>query len=194
MTRLHLSGTIALGVLFSGALLYYSFFQPFIPGAVQQAVPDAATFVHRADSLEELLQSPVCTQLDQTLGAGNTLRGLLQSNAWVALAAPSEIAVVGLPFQQAGQHKSWAAISWVGWRSPWLRWKLEQAAGKNNLRFLGKHAVWPIWQYDAPDIARGMTLTFALTDNFFLTCLSERPADIVWLLDAYDKHAPANTP
>jgi hypothetical protein len=194
MTKRHLSGTIALGALFSGALLYYSFFQPFIPGAVQQAVPEVASFVHRADSLEELLQCPVCTQIDQTLGAGNTLRELLTSNPWVPLAAPSEIAVLDIPLLQAGQHKSWAAISWVGWRSPWLRWKLEQAAGKNNLRFLGKHAVWPIWQYDAPDFARHMTLTFALTDNLFLACLSERPADIVWLLDAYDNYHPTATP
>jgi len=189
MTKLRLSGTLALGGIFAVLVLYYSLYQPYIPGAVHRAVPAESTFVYHADSLEELLKSPVCAQLDKTLGAGNSLRTLLESNAWARLAAPSEIAIADIPFQRAGEGKSWAAVSWVGWRSPWLRWKLEHAAG-GKLRFLGKHSVWPIWCYDAPDIARGMTLTFALTDNLFVACLSERPADIVLLLDAYDQRHP----
>ncbi len=193
MTKLRFSGTLALGALFTALILYYSFYQPFIPGAVQQAIPSESSFVYHAESLEDLLQSPVCAQLDKTLGAGNSLRGLLESNEWTGLAAASEIAVADIPFQQVGQCKSWAVASWVGWRSPWLRWKLENASDK-NLIFLGKHSVWPVWRYDAPDIARGMSLTFALTDNLFLACLSERPADIVFLLDAYDKDVPTATP
>jgi len=187
MTKLRLSGTLVLGAAFVGLLLYYSFYQPFIPGAVNGAIPFQSSFVYRADSLEDLLQSPVCAQIDKTLGAGNSLRKLLESNAWTKLAIPSEIAVTDIPFQQTGQRKSWAAASWVGWRSPWLRWKLEHTRN-DRLRFLGKHSVWPIWRYDAPDLARGMTLTFSLTDNLFIACLSERTTDIVILLDAYDTH------
>ena len=179
------SGTLALGAVFTGALLFYSFYQPFIPGAVHQAIPAESSFVYHANSLDDLLQSPVCAELDKNLGAGNSLRKLLHDNPWKNLTVPSEIAIVDIPFQQAGQRKSWAAVSWVGWRSPWLRWKLEHAADE-HLRFLGKHAVWPIWQYDAPDLARGMSLTFSLTDNLFVACLSERAADIVFLLNAYD--------
>lgn len=189
MTKLRFSGTLALGAVFTGTLLYYSFFQPFIPNAVHQAIPAQSTFSQRFDSLEDLLQSPVCAQMDKTLGAGNSLRNLLESSDWTKMAVPSEIAVADIPYQRAGQSKSWAVASWVGWRSPWLRWKLEHAAG-DNLHFLGTHSVWPVWQYDAPDIARGMSFTFALTDNLFLACLSERPEDIVLLLDAYDKHIP----
>ncbi len=193
MTKLHLSGTIALGAIFVALVLYYSLYQPFIPGAVRQAIPVESSFVYHADSLEDLLKSPVCAQIDKTLGAGNSLRALLDSNAWTKLAVPSEIAVADIPFLRAGEGKSWAAVSWVGWRSPWLRWKLEHAAG-DQLRFLGKHSVWPVWRYDAPDIARGMSLTFSLTDNLFVACLSERPADIVLILDAYDHFSPAPTP
>ncbi|MBT8041944.1 MAG: hypothetical protein KJN98_02130, partial [Pontiella sp.] len=165
-------------------------FQPFIPGAVRTAIPRQASFVLSADSLDEVLQSPVCGQLDKALGAGNTLRDLMKGNPWIKLAAASEIAVADIPFQSAGEEKSWAAASWVGWRSPWLRWKLEHSRDE-NLELLGKHAVWPVWQYRPPDLARGKSLTFALTDNLLIACLSEQPTDILLLLDTYDKRVPA---
>ncbi len=189
MTKLRLSGTLVLGAVFAGTIVGYSFCQSFIPNGVRQAIPARATFVFAASDLEELLQSPVCGQLDKALGAGNSLRDLTESNDWVKLAAASEIAVADIPFRNAGQNKTWAAASWVGWRSPWLRWKLEHSRDK-NLRFLGKHSVWPVWQYDSPELARGMSLTFALTDNLLLACLSESPSDIMLLLDTYDKRAP----
>lgn len=190
MTPLRLSGTIGLGLVFAAAVLFYSFFQPFIPGAVCEAIPAEATFIFKAKSLEELLQSPVCAQLDKALGAGNTLEDVLATDDWTRLAAASEIAIADIPFRRTGHQKSWAAASWVGWRSPWLRWKLEHTRNQ-NLTLLGKHAVWPIWQYESPDIARGMSLTFALTDNLLLTCLSEQPTDILLLLDTYDKRTPS---
>ncbi len=190
MTKLRIGGTLALGAAFAGAVFFYSFVQPFIPGAVCEAIPAEASFVFSAANLEELLQSPVCGQLDKALGTGNTLAELLTDSEWTKLAAASEIAVADIPFRSAGHDKSWAAASWLGWRSPWLRWKLEHSRDK-NLTLLGKHAVWPVWQYSSPDIARGMSLTFALTDNLLIACLSEHPSDIVLLLETYDKRAPA---
>ena len=192
MTKLRLSGVVVLGTLFVVATLVYSFYQPFVAGAVSEAIPARASFVYRADSLDDLLQSPVCGQLDKALGAGNSLKELASSTEWIKLAVASEIAVADIPFRNVGEQKSWATVSWVGWRSPWLRWKLEQSRNK-NLTLLGKHAVWPVWQYDAPDLAKGMSLTFALTDTLFITCLSESPTDILLLLDTYDKRAPATT-
>jgi hypothetical protein len=185
-------GTVAMGGVFTAAALTYSFYQPFLPGAVYEAIPVHASFVYRANSLEELLESPVCGQLDKALGAGNSLRDLLADNRWTRLAGASEIAVADIPFRQAGFNRTWAAASWVGWRSPWLRWKLEHTRSP-NLKLLGRHATWPIWVYDTPEIARGMQLTFALTDNLFLVCLSEKPTDILLLLDAYDKRIPSIT-
>ncbi|WP_168442502.1 hypothetical protein [Pontiella desulfatans] len=184
--------TIGLGAVFAAAIFGYSFCQPFKPNAVLEAIPARATFVFKANDLGELLQSPVCGQLDKALGAGNTLKELTDANGWIKLAAASEIAVADIPFRNAGRSKSWAAASWVGWRSPWLRWKLEHTRNE-NLELLGKHAVWPIWQYSPPNIARGKSLTFALTDNLLLACLSESPADILHLLDTYDQRAPAHT-
>lgn len=188
--KLKFSGTIVLGAVFAAAVLCSSFCQPFIPDGVYEAVPAQVTVKCKVESLDELLESPVCGQLDKVLGAGNSLEAVLDSNDWVKLAAPSEIVVMDLPLRHAGQTKTWAAVSWVGWRSPWLRWKLEHSRAE-GLSFLGKHAVWPVWEYETPDIARGMSLTFALTDNLFIACLSENPADILLLLDTYDQRTPS---
>lgn len=190
MTKLKLSLTLLLGALFAGAIVVYSFIQPFQEGMVCDAIPAQASFVFTAASLDELLQSPVCSQLDKALGAGNSLAEITASNGWKNLAAASEIAVADIPFRSAGTQKSWAAASWVGWRSPWLRWKLEAAVGE-NLKFLAKHSVWPIWEYTSTDLPHGMSLTFALTDNLLIACLSENPSDIVPLLDAYDNRIPS---
>ncbi|RKX39584.1 MAG: hypothetical protein DRP64_14055 [Verrucomicrobia bacterium] len=182
--------TIVLGTVFAAVAIGYAFFQPFIPGAVYDAIPAQATFKHKAESLEELLKSPVCAQLDEALGAGNSVAALLASTDWIKLAAPSEIAVAGIPLRYAGKTKAWVAVNWVGWRSPWLRWKLEHSRAP-GLSFMGKHAVWPIWNYETQGIARGTSLTLALTDNLFMVCLSENPSDILLLLDTYDHRIPS---
>ncbi len=181
--------TLLLGVLFAGAVIVYSFFQPFEENAVCKPIPDDAMFIFKAAGLSELLSSPVCSQIDAALGAGNSLKELAADNPWTALAAASEIAVADLPFRDAGQQKTWAAVSWVGWRSPWLRWKLEGAAGE-QLQLVGKHSVWPVWKYTAPGLADGKHLMLALTDNLLIACLSENPTDILILLDTYDKRLP----
>ncbi|MBN2162635.1 MAG: hypothetical protein JXR25_10480 [Pontiellaceae bacterium] len=193
MMTLRRIGTIALGTIFIGAMVYYSFFQRFVPGAVCDAMPADSRCVYRAASLDELLESPVCSQLDKALGQEYQLKEFAAGSSWFRFSTASEIAIADIPFCGTSTGKSWAAASWVGWRSPWLRWKLENSFDP-NLRFLSKYAVWPIWQYDAPDLPEGMTLTLALTDNLILACLSERPADILVLLEAYDRSTPGINP
>jgi hypothetical protein len=190
MTPARLTGMLSLGLVFLATTLIYAFVQPFIPGAVLDAIPTQTSFYHHANSLEELLKSPVSGQLDKALGAGNSLNVLLTSNRWTKLAASSEIAIADVPLRYPGQTQAWAAVSWVGWRSPWLRWKLEHTRAPGLSR-LGKHAVWPVWQYESPTLARGSFLTFALTDNLFITCLSENPSDILALIDTYDNRNPS---
>ncbi len=190
MSRARRYGIVVLGAVFALAALGYSFFQSFIPNAVFGAVPEQATFAFKADSLEELLASPVCEQLDKALAPGRSLEALLGSNPWTKLAAPSEIVVADLPLRRPGQNRCRVAVSWVGWRSPWLRWKLERTRAV-GFSFIGKHSVWPVWKYENPGIAQDGVLTFALTDNLFIACLSKDSADILQLLDTYDHRIPA---
>lgn len=182
---------IVQGIVLLAVSIGYAFFQPFVPGAVHDAIPAQATFVHQADSLEELLGSPVCGQIDKALGAGNSLEALVTSSPWLRRVVPSEIAVADLP--RAGQTTSWTAASWVGWRSPWLRWRLEhtRTEGFSRLKKRNEHNVWPVWKYEAPGIAGGTPLVFALTDNLFIACLSDTPSDIFPLLRAYDNRNPS---
>ncbi len=190
MSKLRLIGVIGLSIVCLVLSFGYAFFQPFIPDAVYEAVPVQASFTYKAESLADLLASPICAQLDQALGAGNSIDSLLSSTDWVNWVAPAEIVVADLPLRFAGQPKAWAAVSWVGWRSPWLRWRLEHTRAE-GVSFLGKHAVWPVWEYKTADIAQNTSLTLALTDNLLLICLSENPRDILLLLDTYDQRNPS---
>jgi len=189
MTKTKSILTLLLGALFAGAIVVYSFTQPFKPDAIREAIPAGTTFVLKAKNLDELLNSPVCGQIEKALGEDVSLKKILASNDWKNLAASSEIAVASLPFRNAGRQKTWAAASWVGWRSPWLRWKLEAAVG-DKLEFVGKHAVWPIWEFKDPELAQDQYLMFALIDNVLLACFSENLMDILFLLDTYDKRVP----
>lgn len=193
MTKLRNGGTLVMAIVFAAVMFYYSFCQPFIPGTVCEAIPTAASDVFKTDSLDQLLNSPVCAQIDKSFGGATSLRELTQSNRWIKLAASSEIAVANIPLRSASGGSIWAAASWVGWRSPWLRWRLEHSRC-DNLHQFGRHGVWPVWEFKSPDLAREKRLTLALTDNLLLICLSERPTDIALLLDAYDKRIPALQP
>ncbi len=190
MTKLKQRITVGLGIAFLAISIGYAFFQPFIPGAVYDAIPAEATSVHRAAGLEDLLRSPICGQLDKALGAGVSLEALSETSGWLGRVAPSEISVATLPLRYAGQSQTWATVSWVGWRSPWLRWRLEHTRAE-GFSMLGKHSVWPIWKYESPNLAGGSPLIFSLTDTLFIACLSDRPSDLLSLLDAYDNRTPS---
>jgi len=188
--RLTPSGTVVLGTVFAALTLCCSFYQPHVTGAVYEAVPAHASFAHRSANLGELRNSPLYSRLNQMLGAGNSMDALLKNHEWIHLAAPAEIVITSFPMRRHGETKVWAAISWVGWRSPWLRWKLEHARTE-GFTFIGKHSVWPVWKYETPDITRGSCLTLSLTDNLLIACISEDPGAITLFLDTYDRRIPS---
>jgi hypothetical protein len=171
--------------LFTIHVLYFSFFQSSIPGATEKAIPCEATFVHSMKNIDELLKSPVCGQINKKLGTEITLAKLLKEEPWLKDFMPSEITIANMPLHYRGQSKTWAMVSWVGWRSPWLRWKLE---GKKNKHFtlLKKYHVWSVWEYKSNKIAPNSSLTFSLTDTLFIVCISDHPSDIFSFLNSYD--------
>lgn len=187
MTKLKRIGTITLATVFVIAIIGYSFYQPFKPGEVLKAVPRGASSIHHEDSLEQLLLNPACmAQLNQALGAGNSVQKLLNLTAWENKAAPSEIAVAYIP-----QYNAWVSVSWVGWRSPWLRWKMENMRD-STLQPVKNRTVWPMWQYENSGLVRGGNLYFALTENLFLICLADGKNAMFHLLETYDRNTPTN--
>jgi len=173
-------------VLFAFYVIHSAFFKSIIPGATKLAVPAEATFVHQMKNVDELLKSPVCDPLNKKLEGEKTLAALLESEPWLRQFVPGEVTVVNMPLRYAGQSETWAIISWVGWRSPWLRWKL---GAKQNKQFslIAKHNDWPIWRYKSATMGADVSLTFSLTDTLFIVCISDRPSDIVFFLNAYDR-------
>lgn len=179
-----------LGALIAASTIRFAFIQPFEPNAVYKAIPSFCTSIYQADSLLELLESPVSGQIDDAIGHVGALIEFSQKNQWVKRLTPSEITVAGLPQRHLHERKPWAATSWIGWRSPWIRWKLA-ATRAEGLTSMEKYAAWPVWKYSGHKLPSGMTLTFSITDSLFIACLSDNPEDIHLLLDTYDKRWPA---
>jgi len=171
-------------VLFVFYVIHCAFFESMVSGATKQAVPVVATSVHQMKNIDELLKSPVCGQINKKLGGEITVASLLKSEPWLRQFVPSEVTVVNMPICCFGQ-KTWAIVSWVGWRSPWLRWKLGAKQG-GAFKRIGKYNVWSIWEYTSDKIAPDSSITCSLTDNLFILCISDHPSDIISFLDAYD--------
>lgn len=178
-------------LLFIGVAVWFAFIQPFKPDAVRDPIPAKAAFVYRAENAGELLLSPVGLQLSKTFGSEATLQRLVYDNhkasQWVNVLAASELAVADLPSSDGLLQKTWVMASWVGWRSPWIRWRLGLLGESDGLVFRGQHAVWPVWQFKGDFLPPNLTLTCSLTDNLFIACLSGNPDDIRYVLDTYDK-------
>jgi len=191
MTLLKTAAQVLTVLLFILAALGYAFFQPFEPDAVRNPIPAEAAFVCRVKNLNELLPSPVGFQLSEALGSRSALRELVcdrpETARWIKLTAPSEIAVAHFPSPDTQTPETWLAVTWIGWRSPWLRWRLNRLNEADGLVRLASPSHWPTWQVKTPVLPKNIKLTCALTDKLFIACLSGNTSDIRYVLDTYDK-------
>lgn len=179
--------TAGLCTLFGALILSYSFCHRFSPEKVTQMIPSALhdTAV-QADSIEKLTLPAEFSALPNAEYFLKTLLPLVDEK-YTSLS--SEIAWTPLYMYQG--QSSFLAVCWVGGRSPWLRWKFEQASDK-KIGPIKNQTVWPVWQCFRKDLPEGNNLYFALTENLFLVCLSETKTDIISLLNSFDQDKAAN--
>lgn len=179
--------TAGLCTLFGTIILSYSFCHRFSPEKVTQMIPPALrdTAV-QASSLEKLTFPDEFSALPEAAYFLKTLLPLIDKE-YTSLS--SEIAWTPLYTYQG--RPSFLAACWVGGRSPWLRWKFEQASDK-TISPLKNPTVWPAWQCFRNDLPAGKNLYFALTENLFLVCLSETETDIISVLNSFDQDKAAN--
>ncbi|MBN2704664.1 MAG: hypothetical protein JXR23_10685, partial [Pontiellaceae bacterium] len=179
--------TAGLCTLFAALILSYSFCHRFSPEKVTQMIPSAfGDNAVQAASLEELM---IPSEYAALPGAEYFVKTLLPLVDEEYTSLSSQIAWAPLYRTYRGQS-SFIAVCWIGGRSPWLRWKFEQASDK-KISPLKNQTVWPTWQCFRNDLPEGKNLYVALTENLFLVCLSETEMDIVSVLDYFDKNKSA---
>ncbi|MBN2684538.1 MAG: hypothetical protein JXR40_04620, partial [Pontiellaceae bacterium] len=179
--------TAGLCTLFAALILSYSFCHRFSPEKVTQMIPPSLRDnAVQAASLKELTLPAEFSALPDADYFLKTLLPLVDEE-YTALS--SEIAWTPLYTYQG--HTSYLAVCWVGGRSPWLRWKFEQASDK-KISPLKNQTVWPTWQCFRNDLPEGKNLYVALTENLFLVCLSETEMDIISILKSFDQDKSAN--
>jgi hypothetical protein len=179
--------TTGLCALFGIAVLCYSFYHRFSPEKVTQMIPPSLRDnAVQAASLEEL---PLPDEFAALPGSTHFLKTLLPLIDEEYVSLSSEIAWTQLHTYQG--YSSYLAVSWVGGRSPWLRWKFEQAADK-KISPIKNPTVWPVWQCFRNDLPEGKNRYFALTENLFLVCISETEVDIISVLNSFDQDKAAN--
>lgn len=181
--------TAGLSVLFGIAILCYSFCHRFSPEKVTRAIPTPyRALSSQAASMDQLALIPEISHLPQ---ADYFLETLLPELDKEYVSLSKETAISPLPSYIGAP--SWVSATWVGGRSPWLRWKFDQTKN-SKVSPIKNETTWPMWQCMRSDLPEKMNLYFALTENLFLVCLSETPENMVSVLSSYDRKPSKDHP
>jgi hypothetical protein len=100
------------------------------------------------------------------------------------------LAVAFVPLGGRDRRDVWVAVSAIGPRALFLRWRLTllPPAGLRPVRSRG---AWPVWQYSNPSLPLWMRVRFAITEGLLICSISDDSHDIYYLLDTLDGRRPS---
>lgn len=88
------------------------------------------------------------------------------------------------------RRDTWVAVSALGSRAVFLRWKL-RLAPPEGVQPLQSYGAWPIWTYTDPSLPPWMRIRFSITEGLLIGSISEDSHDIYYLLDTLDGRRPS---
>lgn len=102
--------------------------------------------------------------------------------------SPLTVAVVPLGGRE--RRDTWVAVSGLGSRAPWLRWRMVFAppAGVKAIRSYG---AWPVWEYHDPAFPEWMRVRFSIVEGLLICSISDDSHDLYYLLDTLDGRRPS---
>ncbi|OQW97432.1 MAG: hypothetical protein BWK77_01750 [Verrucomicrobia bacterium A1] len=107
--------------------------------------------------------------------------------SWMRRLAGDEVLIAQFPVGPG--RRAWGAASWIGGRAQRLRGLLNVGA-MPGIRRLCDHRGRPVWLAGGRVLPDAPHLSFALEEGMIVACLSDHPADILRMLDAYDGMTP----
>lgn len=184
-------------VLATAACAAWVMHVPYRPRGLVRAIPYGARWISRhhvpARRWEALRQSRALHMVGRLLGVAEMeWRGLLEhpdTAAWVRRLGAREIWLFNVP---GGGPTTIGGAAWLG-GSAW-RWRVALQAGWiRGWRRYADHRGRTIWVWPRRLGTNGPYVAFALEEGILLACVSDRPADVIRLLDAYDGTAPRSS-
>ncbi len=179
---------------FIAASVVWFVYVPRRTGRLAWAVPAGARWVslHRglADRWPEIARNPLAFEAARVAGvssqdwasvAGGEVAG------WMERLAGDEVLLAQFPVGPG--RRAWGAVSWIGGWAQKYR-SLLNAGRTAGLRRFTVHGGRPVWILSSRLLRGGQHLSLALEEGILIACLSENPADILRMLDAYDGMAP----
>ena len=169
---------------------------PSRPDRLARAVPAGARWigVHRdlGGRWAGIAANPLVVEAAAACGVdSNEWAAALSSSAsadWIGRLAGTEVVMAAFPVGPG--RFAWGAASWIGGRSQ--RYRSWISAGRlPGCRHFTDHRGRPVWLVASPLLRRsGRHMAIAFEEGILLACVSDNPADILRMLDAYDGTAP----
>lgn len=188
-TRPAVWASAAVFVVACGAWL---FFVPYRPGRILAPIPAGSEWVslHRdpAARLDQVLANPVVTNLLHGMGVGVADLGSLPPLA--GRLANREIAVAYIPHMPMDGQPGWAAVSWVGAWSHWLRWALTIRTPPGMEQKEWGRARW-YWTRPVTVGGRRLHMSFTMEEGMVIGCLGGQPESLGSLLACFDGTTPS---
>jgi hypothetical protein len=101
---------------------------------------------------------------------------------------PLSVAVA--PFGGRDRRDTWVAVSALGPRAVFLRWRLAFAPPK-GVKQLHSYGAWPVWEYSDSSLPAWMRIRFSVSEGLLICSISDDSHDINYLLDTLDGRRPS---
>jgi hypothetical protein len=88
------------------------------------------------------------------------------------------------------RRDTWVAVSAIGSRAVFLRWKL-MLFPPEGIKTARSYGAWPVWECSDPLLPAWMRIRFSISEGLLICSISDDSHDIYYLLDTFDGRRPS---
>jgi len=169
----------ALVLLLTLSVIGWVFYVPTAALQTLKPVPSHAQIVYRSTA-------PDLSVLEQFHGSD----GWKTAGRFFETFEKSPLTVSSVSLGGRDRRDTWVAVSAIGPRAVFLRWKL-MFFSPEGIKSARSYGAWPVWQYSDPLLPAWMRIRFSITEGLLICSISDDSHDIYYLLDTFDGRRPS---
>lgn len=171
-----------LTLLLAASVIGWIFYMP--PSALEtlKPLPAYAQIVYRSDA-------PDWTALEKIVRS-NLWKDSVPRRSCFQTLEKSPVTVATVPLGGRGRRDTWLAVSALGSRAPWLRWRMVFFP-PDGVKAIRSYGSWPVWEYNDPALPEWMRVRFSIVEGLLICSISDDSHDLYYLLDTFDGRHPS---